>query len=88
MVLVSHSMEDVAKYAERIVVMSHGEIAYDGTPVEVFSHSEQLGKLGLDVPVIFKLMHQLKQRGFQVDENIMEVEDAKNSIKNCLWHLD
>ncbi|MCR5704656.1 MAG: energy-coupling factor transporter ATPase [Eubacterium sp.] len=87
-VLVSHSMEDVAKYAERIVVMSHGEIAYDGTPVEVFSHSEQLGKLGLDVPVIFKLMHQLKQRGFQVDENIMEVEDAKNSIKNCLRHLD
>ena len=87
-VLVSHSMEDVAKYAERIVVMNHGEIAYDGTPVEVFSHSEQLGKLGLDVPVIFKLMHQLKQRGFQVDENIMEVEDAKNSIKNCLRHLD
>ena len=68
-VLVSHSMEDVAKYVDRIIVMNHGEAAFDGTVREVFSHYKELEAIGLAAPQVTYLMHALKEKGFAVDEN-------------------
>ena len=79
-VLVSHSMEDVAKYVDRIIVMNHGEAAFDGTVREVFSHYKELEAIGLAAPQVTYLMHGLKERGFAVDENATTIEEAKASI--------
>ena len=79
-VLVSHSMEDVAAYAERLVVVSHGKIAYDDTPAEVFSHYRELEKLGLAAPQITYLMHELREDGYDVDVRADTVEEACKSI--------
>ena len=68
-VLVSHSMEDIAKYVDRIIVMNHGEAAFDGTVSEVFSHYKELEAIGLAAPQVTYLMHALKEKGFAVDEN-------------------
>ena len=79
-VLVSHSMEDVAKYVDRIIVMNHGEAAFDGTVREVFSHYKELEAIGLAAPQVTYLMHALKEKGFAVDENATTIEEAKASI--------
>lgn len=79
-VLVSHSMEDVAKYVDRIIVMNHGEAAFDGTVSEVFSHYKELEAIGLAAPQVTYLMHALKEKGFAVDENATTIEEAKASI--------
>ncbi|MGN0171138.1 MAG: energy-coupling factor transporter ATPase [Lachnospiraceae bacterium] len=79
-VLVSHSMEDVADYVERLVVMDNGSIRYDGTPKEVFSSYKELEQMGLAAPQVTYLMHELKEKGFDVDENATTVEEAKASI--------
>ena len=81
-VLVSHSMEDVAKYVDRIIVMNHGEAAFDGTVREVFSHYKELEAIGLAAPQVTYLMHELKEKGFDVDENATTIEEAKVSILN------
>ena len=78
--LVSHSMDDVAEYVDRIIVMDHGEVAYDGTPREVFSHVEELEEIGLAAPGVTYIMHDLKKAGFAVDENATTVEGAADSI--------
>ncbi|MCR5427308.1 MAG: energy-coupling factor transporter ATPase [Lachnospiraceae bacterium] len=78
--LVSHSMDDVAEYVDRIIVMDHGEVAYDGTPREVFSHVEELEEIGLAAPGVTYIMHDLKKAGFAVDENATTVEEAADSI--------
>ena len=78
--LVSHSMEDVAKYVDRIIVMNHGEAAFDGTVREVFSHYKELEAIGLAAPQVTYLMHALKEKGFAVDENATTIEEAKASI--------
>jgi energy-coupling factor transport system ATP-binding protein len=83
-ILVSHSMEDVANYAERIIVMNQGKIMYDDTPHKVFSHYQELEKIGLAAPQITYIMHQLKDDGLDVDENIINLEDAKKSILKSL----
>lgn len=83
-VLVSHSMEDVAKYAERIIVMNKGEIMYDDTPEKVFKNYKQLERIGLAAPQITYIMHRLKEEGFNVDENIINLEQAKRSILKSL----
>lgn len=83
-VLVSHSMEDIAKYVERIVVMNHGKIAFDDEPKRVFAHYRELEKIGLGAPQITYLMHDLKDRGWDVDENATTVEEAKASILRVL----
>lgn len=82
-VLVSHSMEDVAKYVDRIIVMNHGEAAFDGTVREVFSHYKELEAIGLAAPQVTYLMHALKEKGFAVDENATTIEEAKASILNA-----
>ena len=79
-VLVSHSMEDEAKYVDRIIVMNHGEAAFDGTVREVFSHYKELEAIGLAAPQVTYLMHALKEKGFAVDENATTIEEAKASI--------
>ena len=79
-VLVSHSMEDIAKYVNRLIVMNHGEIRFDGTPKEVFSHYKELEEIGLSAPQITYAMAKLKEEGFAVKDNITTVEEAKNEI--------
>ena len=83
-VLVSHSMEDVARYTDRLIVMDHGRKAYDGTPKEVFRKYTELEKIGLSAPQITYLCHELKSRGFNVDEDAVTVEAAKASILKAL----
>lgn len=83
-VLVSHSMEDVANYAERIIVMNKGEIIFDDTPQKVFKHYRKLEKIGLAAPQITYIMHQLKEDGLNVDEDVINLEQAKESILRSL----
>lgn len=79
-ILVSHSMEDIARYADRIMVMNHGEKAYDGTPKEVFEHYKELEAIGLAAPRVTYIMHELKERGVPIDDDITTVEEAKQAI--------
>lgn len=79
-ILVSHSMEDVAEYVERIVVLNDGRLIYDGTPREVFRHYKELEKLGLAAPQVTYIMHELKERGFTVDPDITTIEEAAREI--------
>ena len=75
-ILVSHSMEDVAEYVERIIVMNDGAVALDGTPREIFSQAEQLEGMGLDVPEITKLFIRLKKEGCDVPTDVFTPEEA------------
>ncbi len=83
-VLVSHSMEDVAKYAERIVVMNQGEVLFDDTPREVFCHYKELEQVGLAAPQVTYIMHALRERGFSVDEDATTIEEARDTILDAL----
>ena len=83
-VLVSHSMEDIARYVGRIIVMNHGEVTFDDTPKKVFSHYKELEKIGLGAPQITYIMHELKERGLDVDTTATTVEEAKESILHVL----
>jgi len=83
-ILVSHSMEDVAKYVERIIVMNKGELAYDDVPKEIFSHYKELEKIGLAAPEVTYIMNDLKKAGFQVDTDAITVEEATDSILKAL----
>lgn len=83
-ILVSHSMEDVAKYVQRIIVMNGGEIIYDGTPGEVFRHYQELEKIGLAAPQVTYLMHELKNFGLDIDTDATTIEEAKKSILKLL----
>lgn len=79
-ILVSHSMEDVAKYVERIIVMNHGGVMLDGEPREVFRHSKELEEVGLAAPQITYIMRKLREKGLDVDVDAITVEEAKRSI--------
>ena len=83
-ILVSHSMEDIAKYVERLVVMNHGEAVFDDTPRKVFSHYQELEKMGLAAPQITYIMHALKEKGLDVDVTATTVEEAKANILEVL----
>lgn len=80
-ILVSHSMEDIAEYADRMIVLNDGRLIYDDTPATVFSHSEELRKMGLDVPCAVKLMNELSLRGFQSCPDIVKEKDAIDKIR-------
>ena len=82
--LVSHSMEDIARIADRILVMNHGKKAMLDTAANVFSHGRELEELGLRVPQITKIMMLLKEKGISVNENILTTEQAFNEIINYL----
>lgn len=79
-ILVSHSMEDVARYANRIIVMEAGRVKYDGTPKEVFKHYKELEKIGLSAPQVTYVVNGLRELGFDVDCNATTVEEAKVEI--------
>ncbi|WP_195986978.1 energy-coupling factor transporter ATPase [Clostridium sp. D53t1_180928_C8] len=83
-VLVSHSMEDVGKLAERIVVMNKGKIALMGKPSEVFREVEVLENIGLAVPQVTYLMRALKEKGFNVSDEIFTVEQGYKEILSVL----
>ena len=83
-VLVSHSMEDVARYVERIVVLNEGRVAFDDEPRKVFAHYKDLERMGLAAPEITYVMHDLKARGLQVDTGAITIEEAKESILKAL----
>lgn len=82
--LVSHSMEDVAEYVDRIVVMNRGRILYDDVPKEVFSHYKELEEIGLAAPQVTYILQKLKENGFRVDECATTVEDAVETIYKAL----
>lgn len=82
--IVSHSMEDMAKYVERIIVMNHGQMPFDGTPREVFSHYLELEKIGLAAPQITYIMHALAEHGLAVNTEATTVSEAKESILKAL----
>ena len=79
-ILVSHSMEDVAKYADRIIAMNSGKIAFDGTPKEVFRHYKELERMGLSAPQVTYVMQEMKDLGVPVNTDVSTVEEAKEEI--------
>lgn len=79
-IVVSHSMDDMAQYAKRLIVMNQGSVQYDGTPKEVFLHYRELEKVGLSAPKVTYIMHELAERGFAVDVTATTIEEAKKSI--------
>ena len=82
--LVSHSMEDVAKYVGRIIVMNQGEVLFDDVPGQVFRHYKELEQVGLAAPQVTYMMHALKEKGLSVDENATTIEEARDSILAAL----
>lgn len=82
-ILVSHSMEDVAKYVDRLIVMNQGSVMFDGTPREVFHHYQELEAVGLAAPQVTYLMHELRKKGIPVDGEATTLEEAKKSILKC-----
>lgn len=79
-VLVSHSMEDVARYVDRIIVMNKGEKMLDSTSKEVFRHYKELEEVGLAAPQVTYVMHDLKDRGFDVSPDATTIEEAADEI--------
>ena len=79
-ILVSHSMEDVAKYVDRLIVMNKSEIIYDDTPKAVFRNYKELEKIGLRAPQITYLVHRLKQEGIDIDTDITKLSEAKEAL--------
>lgn len=83
-ILVSHSMEDIARYVERIIVMNQGEKMLDDTPKNVFSHYRDLEQVGLAAPQVTYIMHELKEKGLAVQTDATTVEEAAEEIVRAL----
>jgi len=83
-ILVSHSMEDIAKYVERIIVMNQGSIMFDDTPKKVFSHYRELERVGLAAPQVTYIMYALKEKGMPVSTDPTTVEEAADAIMESL----
>ena len=79
-ILVSHSMDDVADYVDRIIVMNKGKVAFDDVPKEVFRHRQELEAIGLAAPQVTYVMQELKASGFDVDIDVTTLDEAKNEI--------
>lgn len=86
-VLVSHSMEDVGKLAERIVVMNKGKVTLTGKPAEIFKEVETLEEIGLAVPQVTYLMRALKEKGFNVSDEVFTVEEGSKELLLSLIHI-
>ena len=87
-ILVSQSMEDVAQYVDRIIVMSRGQVRFDDTPKNVFKHYEELEKIGLAAPQVTYLCHELRQKGFDISENVTTVDEARTAILNVFGRTE
>lgn len=79
-ILVSHSMDDVAEYVDRIIVMNKGKVMYDDVPKEVFTHYKELEEIGLAAPQVTYIMHALRKQGIPVNVNAITIEEAANEI--------
>ena len=82
--LVSHSMEDVAEYVDRIIVMNQGTVMMDDTPREVFRHYRELEEVGLAAPQVTYIMHALKEKGLDVDVDVTTIEEAAAELVRVL----
>ncbi len=78
--LVSHSMEDIAKYVNRVIVLYKGKIHMEGTPKEIYSQAEELENIGLGIPQVAEIVNELRKRGFNIKSDILTVEEAKQEI--------
>jgi len=83
-ILVSHSMDDVAEYVDRIMVMDDGVLMYDDTPVNVFRHARELENIGLAAPQVTYIMNDLKNAGFDVNTDAITIAEAKESILSAM----
>ena len=83
-ILVSHSMEDIARYADRLMVMNHGEKVFDGAPREVFEHYKELEAIGLAAPQVTYIIHALKEHGVPIESDITTGEEARDAILKLL----
>ena len=79
-ILVSHSMEDVARYVDRIMVMNQGQLIYDDKPRNVFAHYKELERVGLAAPDVTYIMNELRDAGLDVDTDAITIDEAKESI--------
>ncbi|MBQ2451112.1 MAG: energy-coupling factor transporter ATPase [Lachnospiraceae bacterium] len=86
-ILVSHSMDDVAKYVDRIIVMNKGRVMYDDEPREVFRHYMELEKIGLAAPQVTYIMKDLQNQGIMVSDDVTTIDEAKEEIKNYFVRL-
>lgn len=84
-IIVSHSMEDMARYCEKIIVMNHANVLMQGDRSEVFSHSDMLYEAGLDIPQITRLALLLRERGIDIDTGIYTVDDATKAIESLFF---
>lgn len=83
-ILVSHSMEDVAKYVNRIMVMNDGVLMYDDVPENIFAHYKELEEIGLAAPQVTYIMNDLKKAGFDVNTHAITVDEAVENILKCM----
>ncbi len=83
-ILVSHSMEDVAKYVGRLIVLDHGRVMYDDVPKKVFRNYKELESMGLAAPQLTYILNDLKEKGFEVDTDAITMEDAVATVKKAL----
>ena len=83
-ILVSHSMEDVAKYVGRLIVLDHGRVMYDDVPKKVFRNYKELESMGLAAPQLTYILNDLKEKGFDVDSDAITMEDAVATVKKAL----
>ena len=83
-ILVSHSMEDMARYAGRLIVMNHGETIFDDVPKEVFKHYKELEKMGLAAPQITYVVHELREHGVEIADDLTTVAEARDAILEAL----
>ncbi len=83
-ILVSHSMEDVAEYVDRIIVMNAGSVMFDGEPKEVFAYYKELEEVGLAAPQVTYILHELKKKGFDVDTNATTIDKAAETVMRAL----
>ncbi len=86
-ILVSHSMEDVAKYVERIIVMNKGSVLYDDTPKEVFRHYKELEQVGLAAPQVTYIMQALLKEGIPVNTDVTTIPEARDEILRVLGRI-
>ena len=80
-VMVTHSMDDAARFCDRLIVLDHGRVAFDAAPGEVFRHAEELRQMGLDVPECVKLVQALKARGMDLGDGLYRMEDVRAAIE-------
>lgn len=82
-ILISHSMEDVAKYVQRMLVLNDGQLVLDGAPEKIFQFEKELEQISLDVPQVSKVLHLLKHSGAEIDTLAITIEEAADTV--CKW---